>query len=298
VRTFLNLTSFSPQMAYAVSSFLTRRKGGEESEETLEAWLAPPTLFASGKPPDDWGFTYALEVSEHLGFVQRTNGQLRSTLAVKTIGDFRQHARDRLMEKARTAFQEPEDPSDELTRALAWWSHQPAQPLTSTTFEGLMDGLPFKPIRQPTRWAVFERWALFLGFAWRLGDGLIPDPTTAVSDVLENVLPRGETLDAPALVHELANHLPVVDGGEAFQQYREEIRSKAPDDVLEAPLSMALLRLHDRGEIDFPPRGDAAGITLRCGSIERRIAQVRRTGRRRAPKRRAAAAKTASRSAS
>ena len=36
---------------------------------------------------------------------------------------------ERLMEKARGAFDEPEDPTDELTRALAWWSHQPAQVL-------------------------------------------------------------------------------------------------------------------------------------------------------------------------
>lgn len=276
MRTFLNLTSFSPQMSYAVCAFLGRRKGGEETSEALQAWLAPSTLFASGRPPDDWGYTYAVEVSEHLGFIQRTNGHLRSTIDVGTIDDFRRHARERVMEKAQNAFSEPEDPADELTRALAWWSHQPAQVLTSTTFEGLMDGLPFKPIRQPTRWAVFERWALFLGFAWRLGDGLIPDPTKAVHDVLDDVVPQGKTLDAPAFVRDLASLLPVVDGGLAFQQYRAQIGSKAPEDVLEAPLSLALLRLHDRGELDFPVRGDAAGVTLRCGSIERRVAQVRR----------------------
>jgi hypothetical protein len=263
-------------MAYAVCAFLERRKDGTIAEDVLREWLAPSTLFPTGRPPEDWGYTYAVEVAEHLDLIERSTGQIHLTSQVGTIDEFRQNIRTRVMAKAELAFSEPEDPADELTRALAWWSHQPPQVLTSTTFEPLMAGLPFKPIRQPTRWAVFERWALFLGFAWRFGDGLIPDPTPAVSDVIDDVVPPGEVIDAPVFIRELAAQLPVLDAGQTFQRYRETVGLKQSADILEAPLSMALLRLHQRSEVDFPPRADADGMTLRCGGIERRIAQVRR----------------------
>jgi hypothetical protein len=276
MRTFLNLTSFTPQMTFALCAFLERRNGDEE-EQVVRAWLAPPTLFASGKPPDDWGYAYALDVAEHLGLLERANGSLRLKIeSGNSISAFRSLVRDRVMERSARSSVRTEDPTDELTQALSWWSHQPPQGFTSTTFEPFMEGLPFKPILQPTRWTVFERWALFLGFSWRLGDGLLPDPTAAVVDVLDRVLEPGETIAAPAFVDRLAAELPVIDRGKSFVRYQKAAGLKAPSDVLGSPLSLSLLRLEDRGELEFPPLKDAAGITVRCANVERRIASVHR----------------------
>jgi hypothetical protein len=277
MRTFLNLTSFSPQMAFALCAFLERR-GGDEEEDVIQAWLAPRALFTRGRPPDDWGYAYALDVAEHLDLIERVNGALRLRAASNgSLPIFRAIVRERIMGKgARSPFR-AEDPTDELTQALAWWSHQPPQVLTSRTFEPFMEGLPFKPVLQPTRWMVFERWATFLGFGWRFGEGLLPDPTAAVTEALDRVVRRGETLAAPEFVDRLASELPVLDRGKVFKRYRNAIGLKAPSDVLGAPVSLALLRLADRGELDFPPLKDAAGITIKCGPLERRVASVRRS---------------------
>ena len=276
MKTFLNLTSFSPQMAFATCSFLEMR-GGEESEKTLRAWLAPRALFSRGRPPEDWGFPLALDVAEHLQFIERSNGHCRLQVeAVGSVADFRLVLRRRVMERAGTAFESDDDPVDELSKALAWWLHLPARGWSSRTFEPMMEGLPFKPILQPTRWNVFERWAQFLGFAWRLDDSLVPDPTESVQGVLDAVLSRGETVAAPRFIEALGEHLPVVDGGQAFASYRVGAGLPWPTDVLQEPLSLALLRLERRGVLDFPLRADAPGVTLRCGATERRIALVRR----------------------
>jgi hypothetical protein len=252
-------------------------RGGEESEKALRAWLAPRALFTRGRPPEDWGYPLALEVAEHLQFIERDDGHFRLRVeSVGSISDFRYAVRRRIMERAARAFESDDDPVDELSKALAWWLNLPARGWSSRTFEPMMEGLPFKPILQPTRWNVFERWAPFLGFAWRLDDSLVPDPTDAVSDVLDAVLATGETVAAPSFAEAIGEHLPVVDGGQAFAAYRVEVGMPWPTDVLQEPMSLALLRLEQRGTVDFPIRADAPGVTLRCGGTERRIAQVRR----------------------
>jgi hypothetical protein len=276
VKTFLNLTSFSPQMAFALYSFLRVREG-DESEEIAQSWLAPPSLFPKGKPPEDWGYPLAIDVAEHLGFIERTEGRLRVLDgSIDSMPGFRAEVRKRVMLHAATAFEDGEDPTDELSKALTWWLHQEPQGLNSSNFEPLMDGLPFKPILQTTRWNVFERWAPFLGFAWRLDDSLIPDPTDAVEDVLDEVLPPGATLAAPDFVEALGRELPVLDGGQAFVAYRAFVNLQAPPDILRPPLSLALLRLERRGRIGFPTLADAPGVTISCLGAERRVAQVRR----------------------
>jgi hypothetical protein len=276
MKTFLNLTSFTPQMTFALCSFL-RLRGGEETEDVTRSWLAPSTLFPKGRTPEDWGYPLAIDVAEHLAFIERVDGRLRLLDdSIDSIADFRVAARARVMQRAATAFDSEDDPVDELSKALTWWIHQQPQGWSSANFEPLMDGLPFKPILQPTRWNVFERWVPFLGFAWRLGDSLIPDPTEAIEDILDTVLPTGTTLSAPQFVEAVGRELPVLDWGSTYADYRSFVKLEWPTDVLQAPLSLALLRLERRSVLDFPALADAPGVTISCLGTERRVAQVRR----------------------
>ena len=73
LKTFLNLPAYSPHMTLAVCRLL-ESMGGRGTEDEVRAWLAPDGLYrnadGSGTAPrDDWGYTYALEVAEHLGFI-------------------------------------------------------------------------------------------------------------------------------------------------------------------------------------------------------------------------------------
>ena len=69
-------------------------------------------------------------------------------------------------------------------------------------------------IANDARWLVFQRWAVFFGFAWQLGDGaLVPDPTDVVVAVLDEVLPNGADLDLKTFASQLATAIPVVDRG-------------------------------------------------------------------------------------
>jgi hypothetical protein len=184
---------------------------------------------------------------------------------------------DRIMQRIATSFDGGDDPTYELGRALAWWMSQEVHPISSTTFESLPHGLPQRPILQPSRWQVFERWAVFLGFAWRLGDsGLIPDPTRAIVSHLDDVLPPDADVYLRDFVDAIGGRLPVIDGGDAFAAYRRQARLSNMDDSLAPPISLSLLRLERAGEISFPPEADAPGITLRCMGAERRHARIQR----------------------
>src|SRR4051794_34362261 len=124
MRTFLNLTAFTPQMPFGLCALL-QRLGGSDEESRVQGWLAPPVLFPNGQMPDDAGYRYAVDVAEHLGMVERRNGRLSlSHDAPPTLEAYRTLLRERIMERIAASFDGGDDPTHELGRALAWWMSQ------------------------------------------------------------------------------------------------------------------------------------------------------------------------------
>ncbi len=191
---------------------------------------------------------------------------------------FRCLVRDRVLDLRANAdlWLEPNDPRPigprDLTRALAWVLAQDVfQPLCSwkDSSDHSVARLQQRQLgneqrgwvfSNDTRWMTFSRWAVYLGFAWRLGVPkagqlpaqvlLVPDPTEAVRDILPRLVPSiGAKVPLPEFLARLAKELPVLDGG----PHRDAVLDRVDrayitlprDGELSAVLSHALLRLQD-----------------------------------------------------
>ena len=197
MKSFLNLTAFNPHMGRAVCELLDRL-GGQASADELKAWLAPLTLFKDGVPPADWGFPYALEVVEHLGLVSLEDDLyvLDSGLDLNLDG-FCRAIRARILARSSRAIgnDAAPDPVDDLVEAIVVLMQIDRWPLV-VDWPAMQDHqvkLGKVVLAHGERWQVFERWLVFLGFAWRLAERLVPDPTRVVEEHLDALLPLGET---------------------------------------------------------------------------------------------------------
>jgi hypothetical protein len=169
------------------------------------------------------------------------------------------------------------DPVAELANGLAALMHVRCWPMTVNwdTMQRHQAALGVDAVANDFRWRVLERWAVYLGFAWRLPEGLVPDPTAAVEDLIDDLVPPDEDVPIAEFRRGLGEHIPVIDGGPVF----ERLGAASSDDThLSAPLSLALLRLQRRRVLAFPPpRGDAPNqLSIVLNGIVRAHSHVRR----------------------
>lgn len=64
-------------------------------------------------------------------------------------------------------------------------------------------------VKNSVPWRNFSRWMEFLGFATVRGSRMLPDPTQAVLDVLDEVIPSGLSVSAADLIDRLECHIPL-----------------------------------------------------------------------------------------
>jgi len=270
----LNLTAFTPQMAYAVCSTLDAL-GGMADRDLVERWMSPTAIYSEDDRPKGAGvgLSEAISLCERLDLVARENGSLSSREHFDSLEHFRRVLLARVLEPERNTdlFSESRAgvvQAHELTRALTWFGQLRATqgPYSTANYERFQtSGL--RVIQNDTRWNVFDRWVVFLGFGWRLGEGVIPDPTRAIVGELDDLLPIGADAPLPSFVAQLAERLPVLDGGRYHAAYLEAVGRTGEWDVrrLSEPLSLALIRLERRGILELYGRGDAESRVLRLG---------------------------------
>lgn len=159
--------------------------------------------------------------------------------------------------------------SADLTRSLAWMLAQDAYETHIGDLEALEAQQIVNPDRQllrnPTRKNGLRYWAEFLGFS--RGPGGDIDPTVAVRDILQDILPVGGGMPAVEFVGAVAATLPVLDGGRWQRAVLDEIDTSmlAPlqPGQLSTALSRALMCLRASGDLLLQSRADAgASITL------------------------------------
>ncbi len=279
--TLPNLTAFTPQLAYAVCEAL-HQLGGEESLARLRQWLSPERIYPADARPQTvgQGLGDTLTFCELAGLVSVQDDRVHLQIDMSDLDGFRWSLLDRLVHPSMNEELFNESPSNgirshELTRALTWFCQLdptmgPFGTGTSNNFERLLPAGPLRLVQNNTRWNVFDRWSVFLGFAWRLKDNLIPDPTRALLHVLDELLPPGNTVAFPAFMAAMAKRLPVLDGGAYHQGYVEAFQVPWDARVVSPALTLALMRLEKKGELVLKTVSDAESRTLRLGSgVER-----------------------------
>lgn len=127
-------------------------------------------------------------------------------------------------------------------------------------------------------------WGIFLGLLEPLGKGVITDPTRAIIGVLPELFVENDTLPIRDLITALAEHLPMLDGGEyrqVIEPLMEEKGWQSPSqNRVSASLSHALLRLDVGFQLILDqPSDDSRSMTLLCtDGQERFVGTVRYRG--------------------
>lgn len=275
MKDFLNLTAFNPQMAFGVCAMLDRL-GGSAKRKELRSWLAPDSLFDGGRPPEDWGLNYAFDVIEELGIVRRDEEVLSLEAGIpRDQVAFAHDLRRRILVRGKN----DDDDVHELIQGLAVLMHFDGWPL-SVNWDAMQrhrDSLKVDAVRNDFRWQGLERWAVYLGFAWRLRDGIVPDPTAFLVSSFGELSVVDEVIPISTFRDRVAALAPVLDGGVAFERCRP---AGSDPTRLSAPFSLALLRLERRRLLSIPPfLADAPGqLVIAVNDVERRHSHVRRTG--------------------
>jgi hypothetical protein len=275
----LNLTAFTPQMAFAVCR-AAEKSNGSATMEHLRSWLSPGPLQQPSSEAGT-GLNQAVQFCRNFGLIEEHGGFVKSKHGAMSLHDFRSILVGAVLAEDRNQdFMGATDlDAHELTRALAWFLQVPCMlgPFRTGDYERLQAGGP-RVIENDTRWTVFDRWSVFLGFAWRFDGGLIPDPADAIrTAVLAEV--GDHRVSLPELVDKLGRSFPVLDGGSYRTAYLTARGEVWDGRSLSEPLSLALLRLEREGAITFLNVGDSEARTLRLGKdVDRSHQFVMRAG--------------------
>lgn len=291
----LNPPELRPSVMLIILRYLASQRGHQDRESRLIATLAPASL-AGEDPARDVRVNLAAAID--LRLVTRDGEYV--TLAEDVLPPVRAGEsttvaliRARIMaDDANTAPWGSQIGARDLTNALSWFLTFPpdeaptrmaggdrsANELQETDFGPRQqtalssdddDVAPGGwPIRNPSRWNTFQRWAPSLGFAWVHPKGhLVPDPTPALRQVLPVVLGDVSELSAREFVDRVAAALPVLDSGRYRAFVEANWRRPTPEHRrLSVPLSDALERLRSEGRLRFDDRADAARVARADGS--------------------------------
>ncbi len=264
-------------------------------QEQLEAWSTPPALAKRGANDDEEGttelFSKSLSEVRRLGLIEDDGERLRIPKAGVDVrrtsdlqADFMTKVREVLFDPKRAAAAGQEG----VLYALAWFLTK--SPLHPANFsddpknqlrEDLGEFAVKVDLGSTAGFQNLLYWARYLGFATVVGDGesrrAFPDPTRAISAVLNQVLTDNDWLEIDVFLSRLADLYPVLEGG----SIREELETvskvqRASDDRLSIATSFALQRLDDRGSISLDTVADAKTIRiLDFGGNTRRVSRVR-----------------------
>lgn len=266
-------------------------------QEQLEAWSTPPALAKRGANDDEEGTTELLknslsELVRRLGLIEDDGERLRIPKAAGTDVRRTSDLQTEFMTKVREVLFDPKRAvaagQEGVLYALAWFlTKSPLHPVIfsddpkNKLREDLGEFAVKVDLGSTASFQNLLYWARYLGFATVVGDSknrrAFPDPTRAISAVLNQVLMGNDWLDIDVFLSRLADLYPVLEGG----SIREELETmskvqSASDDRLSIATSFALQRLDDRGSISLDAVADAKTIRiLDFGGNTKRVSRVR-----------------------
>ena len=289
------ITSFpaTPNRIRIVLEFLERLGNRGIGGEELQALLAPPALQRgqSTEDPTDPGTTIADAVLREMRNLQLF-GESDDDIVMLPAGSpgadeakFLKHMEQRLLDPSNVEQYR----QNAFPRALAWFLCQPPeQPMAwdhnhrDRVVADCGDGISSFELINRTRWQQFVYWARFLGFAWRIqtengqANVVIPDPTEALARHLPATVATQGPSDISAVMSELANRLPVLEGGTVRNEVEALLSSEKgrPEGSLSRSTSFGLERLEVRGSVRLDSVADAHVMNLDRAGEPRSVSHI------------------------
>ncbi len=243
------------------------REAGEAGEDRahLAAMVGPPSLARDvDDPGEDNAFGDCLSLGQEMGLLVATGDNVRLTEPAGPRS-FLEIARRQMVDDVQTA----EPVTGWVAGAIAWMlSQDPRNPLpwsgsnASNRLQAQMGSLPYG-MTNDSRFQQAVYWARALGFVTRLNlkqEVVISDPTEAVQQRLDAVIPPGHEMTLVAFTASLGRICPVFDGGSVWREVSGHINAKSQDRVVSLSLALALHRLKQRGALEFSYLDDAQSI--------------------------------------
>lgn len=284
-----------PSRLLSIYSAVAEVENGVLSDH-LASWATPPSLSRRGGEDEDGGSTNLLKASlaeaRRLGLVEEKDGRLFVPDTARGFGGRNANLEAQLLIYLRETLFDPERAASTgqtgVLIALAWFlTKSPLQPVSFSDEpqnQLQRDLGQFAEKAELGNKSSFQNllyWARFLGFATVVGDAgsrrAFPDPSRAISAVLDRVLPDNNWVDMDVFLTRLAAIYPVLEGGSV----REEVEANrtvptASAGSLSVASSLALQRLADRGSISLDVFADAKARILDFGGSTKRVSRVRR----------------------
>lgn len=284
-----------PSRLLSIYSAVAEVENGVLSDH-LASWATPPSLSRRGGEDEDGGSTNLLKASlaeaRRLGLVEEKDGRLFVPDTARGFGSRNANLEAQLLIYLRETLFDPERAASTgqtgVLIALAWFlTKSPLQPVSFSDEpqnQLQRDLGQFAEKAELGNKSSFQNllyWARFLGFATVVGDAgsrrAFPDPSRAISAVLDRILPDNNWVDMDVFLTRLAAIYPVLEGGSV----REEVEANrtvptASAGSLSVASSLALQRLADRGSISLDVFADAKARILDFGGSTKRVSRVRR----------------------
>ncbi|MET3909996.1 hypothetical protein ABID59_004353 [Bradyrhizobium sp. S3.3.6] len=279
-----------PSRLFALYSALLPSAAGE-LKDRFESWATPPSIRTRGAS-DDAGerptelFSSALREAKKLGLIEEDDERIKVTEEArgksgKTSPEvrFKSHLVKVLFDplRAEAAGQTG------FAMALAWFLRRnPLEPMgfgddpRNELRNELGDDVALTELTNLNSFQNFIYWARYLGFATLLGTKetrwTIPDPFSAIREVLPGLFAEASELPINILIAGLARIYPVFEGGVSrltIEQLALSPDVDANSRRLSPATSLALQRL-----LSLTIRADAPAVIFDFGGSPRRVSHV------------------------
>jgi hypothetical protein len=241
------------------------REAGAEGEERghLAALLGPNSLAKNTEDPgEDNALSDCLALGQDMGLI-KAEGDRVALVDPAGPTSFLALAGQQMVDRVTSAT----PVEGWVAGAIAWMLRQdPREPLpwSGSGAVGRLQAQLGAPLpygmTNDSRMQNAVYWARALGFVTRLklrDEVVVPDPTQALQQRLDHVLPRGQQTTVPAFLSALARACPVFEGGSVHREVATRAGAEEASNAVSASLALALLRLKQRRELEFQYLDDA-----------------------------------------
>lgn len=273
----------TPQRMEILYSIL--REAGEtgEDREHLAAMVGPNSLAKNGDDPgEDNAFGDCLSLGQEMGLLIAAGDNVRLTDA-GGAKSFLEVARRQMIDEVQTA----EPVEGWVAGAVAWMLCQdPRDPLpwsgsnAVNRLQSQFGTLPYG-MTNDSRFQQAVYWARALGFVTRLNlkkEVVVSDPTAALEQRLDILIPKGQEMTLAAFLANLARICPVFDGGSVWREVNGRIGAQSQDRAVSLSLALALHRLKQRGALEFSYLDDAKSVFVQGLLGDGLVSHVSRPG--------------------